>query len=147
MNRACYLLMLLLSQAAPCAWSQSPAPDPDQGRAKREQELQDAISAELHPGDGNSEAQSSDRYSRAVIERIVMHWTRPSSARLGLECVINVTQGPSGLVIDVRVAPCNGDEATVRSIVKAVLASSPLPIPDDPAQFQRNLVLTFRPEE
>jgi colicin import membrane protein len=148
MNRfgsvACSLL-LLLSQAAPRAWGQSPAPDP--GRAQREQELRDAIATEIHGEDARSEAQSYDRYARAVIERIAMNWRRPASARPGLECVVNVTQGPTGLVIDVRVAPCNGDEETVRSIVRAVYVSSPLPIPEDPAQFRRDLVVTFRPEE
>jgi len=46
----------------------------------------------------------------------------------------------------VRVGQCNGDEAVVRSIEAAVLRASPLPKPPTPALFERNLIVTFRPE-
>jgi colicin import membrane protein len=64
----------------------------------------------------------------------------------GLECVVNVTQIPSGDVIDVRVGQCNGDDAVIRSIEAAVRRASPLPKPPLPALFDRNLIVTFRPE-
>jgi hypothetical protein len=34
-----------------------------------------------------------------------------------------------------------------QSIVSAVLRSSPLPAPPDPALFERNLAIVFEPEE
>ena len=50
-------------------------------------------------------------------------------------------------VTAVQVTRCNGDEAVKQSIETAVLRASPLPLPSDPALFERNLVVTFRPED
>ena len=59
---------------------------------------------------------------------------------------MNVTQIPSGDVIDVRIGRCNGDDAVLRSIEAAVLRASPLPKPPIPALFERNLQVIFHPE-
>jgi colicin import membrane protein len=73
--------------------------------------------------------------------------TTSGSARPGLDCSVQVTQIPSGDVVDVRVLSCNGDEAVVRSIEAAVLRASPLPQPPTAALFERTLILEFRPVE
>ena len=52
-----------------------------------------------------------------------------------------------GEVVDVKVGRCNGDEAVRRSLEAAAYRASPLPQPPDPALFDRNLVVTFRPQE
>ena len=57
-----------------------------------------------------------------------------------------MTQVPGGVVTGVQVGRCNGDEAVRQSIEAAVYRASPLPQPSDPALFERNLVVTFRPE-
>jgi colicin import membrane protein len=44
------------------------------------------------------------------------------------------------------VRSCNGDEAVRQSIEDAVLRASPLPAPPDPALFERELLLRFRPD-
>ena len=87
-----------------------------------------------------------DQYVRLIQQRVERNWIRPPSARVGLECVVNVTQIPSGDVIDVRVGRCNGDDAVRRSIETAVLKSSPLPRPPNPSLFTRNLQIVFAPE-
>ena len=92
------------------------------------------------------EAGLLDEYIRLIENRIQQNWIRPASAVPGLECVVNVTQIPSGDVIDVRIGQCNGDEAVVRSIEAAVIRASPLPRPPVPALFERNLQVVFHPE-
>jgi colicin import membrane protein len=57
-----------------------------------------------------------------------------------------VVQIPSGDVVDVKVGRCNGDEAVVRSIEAAVRKASPLPKPPSDAVFERNLIVTFKPD-
>ena len=64
-----------------------------------------------------------------------------SSAR----CI--VTQAPGGTVIDVKLGPCNGDQATRESITNAVFRASPLPAPRDPRAFERRLEIVFKPTE
>ena len=40
----------------------------------------------------------------------------------------------------------NGSVAFDRSVEDAVLRASPLPVPNDPSLFDRNIVLTFEAE-
>jgi colicin import membrane protein len=61
--------------------------------------------------------------------------------------VVEVTQVPGGEVTGARVTQCNGDAAVRQSIENAVYRASPLPDPPDPALFERNLVLRFKPNE
>ena len=88
-----------------------------------------------------------DQYLVMLENRIKQHWDRPLSARPGIDCIVNVVQLPTGDVVSARVATCNGDDAVRRSIERAVMDASPLPKPASAALFQRNLVVTFRPDE
>jgi hypothetical protein len=49
--------------------------------------------------------------------------------------------------VSARVASCNGDDAVRRSIERAVFDASPLPRAPDPALFQRNINVRFKPDE
>jgi colicin import membrane protein len=82
---------------------------------------------------------------QAIQARIQRAWIRPPSARAGIDCVLNVTQIPGGEVTSVSVGQCNGDEAVRESIEAAAYRASPLPPPPDPALFERNLEIRFRP--
>ncbi len=87
------------------------------------------------------------RYIYAIQQTIQRHWIEPASAVAGLECVVNVRQLPGGEVVDVTIGQCNGDDAVKRSIQAAVRKASPLPEPEDPTLFERNLRITFKPEQ
>lgn len=87
------------------------------------------------------------RYLAVIRQRVERNWARPPSARPGLECDVQVTQIPGGEITGVRFGSCNGDDAVRRSIEAAVLKSSPLPPPDNPALFDRNLRFTFKPQQ
>ena len=114
--------------------------------AAREQRLQEELAEEM----ARQEAMSSgelDRYTFAITQRIEQNWIRPASAQPGLECVVNVRQVPGGEVISATIERCNGDAAVQRSIEAAVFKASPLPEPSNPALFERNLRITFKPEQ
>ena len=87
------------------------------------------------------------RYQFALQQRIMRNWARPASAQPGIECVIDVRQMQGGEVISATVGRCNGDSAVRRSIEAAVFKASPLPEPEDPNLFQRDLRIRFKPEE
>ena len=114
-------------------------------RAEMESELQQALALEEDRRRAE-EAGYLDEYIRLIENRIQQSWIPPASARAGLECVVNVTQIPSGDVVDVRVGRCNGDDAVIRSIEAAVLRASPLPRPAIASLFERNLEVVFNPE-
>jgi colicin import membrane protein len=81
-----------------------------------------------------------------IQAKITRAWIRPPTARPGIECVLDVTQVPGGEVTEVSVGQCNGDQAVRESIEVAVYRASPLPAPPDPADFDRHLIINFKPD-
>jgi colicin import membrane protein len=114
--------------------------------AMRERMLQEQLEAEAQRM-AAMESGAMDRYKFAITRKIEQNWVRPPSAVPGLECVINVRQVPGGEVISATIERCNGDAAVQRSIEAAVFKASPLPEPEDPSLFERNLIITFKPEQ
>lgn len=63
------------------------------------------------------------------------------------ESMFMVTQLPSGEVLSVKLKTPSGNPALDAAVERAILKSSPLPKPDDPALFQRELSIKYRPLE
>ncbi len=84
---------------------------------------------------------------KALIEaKIQRNWIKPPSAQTGFECIVRVQQVQTGDVTSVHVDSCTGGDAALReSVENAVYKASPLPAPSNPALFDRNLILTFKP--
>lgn len=115
-------------------------------RQQAESELQQQLALEAERNAAR-DAGLLDQYTRMLENKIKQHWDRPLSARPGIDCVVAVVQLPTGDVVSARVARCNGDEAVRRSIERAVMDASPLPRPPNPALFERNLNVSFQPDE
>ena len=115
-------------------------------KAEREAELKRRLEAEEQRAAAVNAGLLS-QYLAQIQARIQRAWIRPPSARAGLNCVVYVTQVPSGEVVSVRIGECNGDDIVRQSIEAAVYRASPLPLPSDPALFERNLRLNFKPDE
>jgi colicin import membrane protein len=93
-------------------------------------------------------AGETSQYLAEVKARVERAWSRPASARKGVQCTLEVDQAPTGTVLQARVInPCNGDEAVRASIRDAALRASPLPVPKNADVFQRTLHLVFSPDE
>ena len=118
----------------------------EKAQAAREAQLNAQIAAEDRLAAARASGQMA-QYISQITAKIERGWLRPASATAGLQCEVSVTQAAGGVVISVRVGRCNGDEAVRQSIEAAVYRASPLPLPSDPALFERNLVVTFRPEQ
>ena len=63
------------------------------------------------------------------------------------EAVFEVTQLPTGEVLDVKLKRTSGNPALDAAIERAIRKSSPLPKPDDPSLFQRTLEIKYKPFE
>jgi TonB family protein len=59
----------------------------------------------------------------------------------------DVVQLPTGEIISAEIRKSSGSRAYDDAVLRAILKSSPLPKPDSPDLFQRNLTLQFRPRE
>ena len=116
-----------------------------QAAAEREADLRRSLDQELRQDAAHSSAALASWQSQ-ITARIQRAWLRPPSARPGIACVLHVTQVPGGAVTNVSIGSCNGDQAVRESIEAAVYRASPLPPPSDPALFQRDLEITFRPD-
>jgi colicin import membrane protein len=117
----------------------------DAQRSQREADLNAQIAAEERAAAVRASGQMN-QYVAQITAKIERSWIRPVSAQPGLNCEVRVTQVPGGTVTAVQVGRCNGDESVRQSIEAAVYKASPLPLPSDPALFERILVVTFKPE-
>jgi colicin import membrane protein len=118
----------------------------EHARKEREAELHRQLAEEEHV-DAVEASPLRDRYIASLRSRIQNAWIKPPSARVGVDCLVEVTQVPGGEVTSAHVSQCNGDAAVRQSIENAVYRASPLPDPPDPALFQRNFAFRFKPDE
>jgi colicin import membrane protein len=123
-------------------------------KADEEAKVRAASEAELRKSLEAEERLTALRSSNAMVSwvgqianRIQRAWLKPPSARPGIECVVHVTQVPGGVVTSAKVGECNGDAAVRESIEAAVMRASPLPPPPDPALFERDLDIRFKPQD
>ena len=93
------------------------------------------------------QANDTVRWVYALNQAIWQNFVLPASAPLDLECIVDVRQAAGGSVIDVQIGQCNGDDAVKRAIEAAVYKASPLPKPDNLRIFERDLRITFKPEQ
>jgi colicin import membrane protein len=93
------------------------------------------------------QADDQARWIYALQNRISRNFIPPASTPPDLECIVDVRQLPGGSVVSVAIGRCNGDESVRRAIEAAVFKASPLPPPDNPAVFERDLRIRFKPEQ
>ena len=87
----------------------------------------------------------------AEIYRVVAGNFNKTGLPKGLECVLSVQTVPGGEVISVTINKPSGNEVFDRRAVTAVQKASPLPLPSDPAVFERlrlrKFNFIFKPED
>jgi colicin import membrane protein len=119
-------------------------------REAEQAEIERRRQQELEAEERRLEAMQADDMARwvfALQQAISRNFIPPASAPVDLECVVDVRQAPGGTVANVSIGRCNGDEAVRRAIEAAVFKASPLPAPENPRIFERDLRITFKPEQ
>jgi len=87
------------------------------------------------------------RYIEKIRARIWSNIIPPSDLKGNPEAIFDVVQLPTGEVLSARLRKSSGNKDYDDAVERAILKSSPLPKPDRPDQFQRELTLKFRPKE
>lgn len=97
-------------------------------------------------------SEMSASYIALIQQTVVNYWSRPPSARNGMECELVVQLIPTGEVVSVTVLRSSGNSAFDASAVNAVKKAGAFPelqkLPS--AEFEKNfrrLNLIFRPED
>lgn len=80
-----------------------------------------------------------------VTAHIRKNWIRPAGSAEDFDCTVQVQLLPDGTVTIVRIVRSCGTAVLNKSVEDAVYRSSPIPRPDDPAVFQRELTINFKP--
>lgn len=113
----------------------------------RRQQMSDAVSKELSQMQAASAAKSSSKnaYVDKIRNKIRGNLMVPPGVTGNPEARFLVTQLPSGEVVEVRLKRSSGVKTLDDAIERAIYKSSPLPKPERPEDFARELDLQFRP--
>ena len=86
-------------------------------------------------------------YVDKIRSKIKANISLPLEIKGNPEAIFDVVQLPTGEVLTARLRKSSGHEAYDQAVERAILKSSPLPRPERPEQFRRELQLKFRPQE
>ena len=89
-------------------------------------------------------------YIGQIQREIVSRWSRPPSARNGMQVVLRVRLVPTGEVVDVGVEQSSGNDAFDRSALLAVERSERFQVPSAARLIEKNFrsfTVLFRPED
>ncbi|HEX3633692.1 MAG TPA: TonB family protein [Casimicrobiaceae bacterium] len=84
-------------------------------------------------------------YIRRIQAKIKGNVVVPPEVAGNPEAIFDVVQLPTGEIIDAQLRKSSGNRAYDEAVQRAIIKASPLPRPDSPDLFQRNLTLKFRP--
>ncbi|WP_153147050.1 energy transducer TonB [Dechloromonas sp. H13] len=121
------------------AAERSPRPNASQQMAKAA-----AAEAEQRAAAGKKGLQD---YANKIRNKVRGNIVLPPNIQGNPEAIFEVNQLPSGEVLDVRLKRSSGNPGLDAAIERAILKSSPLPKPDDPALFRRDLEIKYKPFE
>ena len=121
------------------AAERSPRPNNSQQMAKAA-----AAEAEQRAAAGRKGLQD---YAAKIRGKVRGNIVLPPNIQGNPEAIFDVNQLPGGEVLEVRLRKSSGNSSLDAAIERAIRKSSPLPPPDDPAHFRRDLEIKYRPIE
>lgn len=119
-------------------------------RVRMEQNLALAILDEQAYRRAVTDDERAMAYVGQIQREIVQNWSRPPSARNGMQALLKVRLVPTGEVVDVAVLESSGNDSFDRSAILAVEKAERFEVPGDSRQFERNFrefEVLFRPED
>ncbi|BFM07404.1 cell envelope integrity protein TolA [Halioxenophilus aromaticivorans] len=117
-----------------------------------QQELAAAEAAEQAAFAQQQAEATAQSYVAVIARRVEQFWSRPPSARKGMQCELLIQLVPTGRVVNVTVAKSSGNAAFDRSAEQAVLKAEQFKeLRDVPSpvfeQYFRELRLVFNPQD
>jgi colicin import membrane protein len=109
--------------------------------ASEERRIKEQLSREA----ASARARALNEYVRRIQAKVKSNWILPQDLKGNPEAVFLVSQLPTGDVVYARLIKSSGNPAYDTAVERAILKSSPLPVPASREDFARELKLTFRP--
>ena len=121
-------------------------------RQRKESEFAEALAAEQALVNAREDEQAANSYRQLIQQRLSENWSRPPSARLGMETLIRIRLVPTGRVVGVTVLKSSGDSAFDRSVEQAAFKAEQFVELQamDPTLFEkkfRQVDVAFSPED
>lgn len=111
--------------------------------AQEQQRIKEQLTRDAAAARSRALATWTDKIRAKIRGNIVL----PPDLKGNPEALFLVTQLPTGEVLQVQLVISSGHTAYDDAVYRAILKSSPLPKPDTPGLFERELKLTFRPRD
>lgn len=120
----------------------------DQQRQERElRELIAKQQAEAARVASAARTRALNEYIARIQAKVKGNWILPPDLQGNPEAVFLVVQLPTGEVLSTRLIKSSGNASYDAAVERAILKSSPLPLPASRELFARELKLTFRPQD
>jgi colicin import membrane protein len=120
----------------------------DQQRQERElRELITKQQAEAARVAAAARTKALNEYIARIQAKVRGNWILPPDLQGNPEAVFLVVQLPTGEVLSTRLIKSSGNASYDAAVERAILKSSPLPLPASRELFARELKLTFRPQD
>ena len=110
---------------------------------EQERQMREMLARQQQAASQRALATWSDRIRARVRGNIILTQEIPGNP----EAIFEVALLPNGEVLTVRKRKSSGNPAYDDAVERAIMKSSPLPMPDDRSVFQRNLELKFHPQD
>ncbi len=125
-------------------------PSEEEASAAFAEELALAMKQEANARKAVTDDEKAMAYVAQIQREIIQNWSRPPSARNGMEALLRVRLIPTGEVVDVKVEDSSGNDAFDRSAVLAVRKANRFIVPSDSRRFERDFrefTVLFRPDD
>lgn len=131
----------------------------EQEKKKKQEQLriqqeafEKALSEEQNSLAETEYATAAQSYIGAIRQRIEQNWSRPPSARKGMQCELLIRLVPTGRVVGVDIVSSSGNDQFDRSAVQAVTKAEQFPEikemrPEVFERYYRELRLVFNPQD
>ena len=94
-----------------------------------------------------AQSKAIEDYIRRIKAKVTGNVNLPPDIAGNPEAIFDVVQLPTGEIIDVQLKKSSGVRAYDEAVQRAIIKSSPLPLPGSPELFSRSLTLRFRPKD
>ncbi len=135
---------------APTEEPEEESVDAEALRAELEESLALAVVEEQDLRRAVTDDEKAMAYVAQIQREIISNWSRPPSARNGMQAILRVRLIPTGEVVDVNVEESSGNDSFDRSAVLAVRKAERFIVPTDTMRFERSFrefTVLFRPED
>jgi len=112
--------------------------------------LDEALKREAQALADDKNEKAAMSYAQGIYQQIVQNWSRPPSARNGMEAQLLVELVPTGDVVSVTLTKSSGSDAFDRSVEQAVRKVGKFDVPKESDLFERyfrKFPVLFKPED